>query len=508
MLENFKDNIREKVREFLQITEPSTATRMLIEQDMTHDVNVALHKILYRTDAYETEQAFKSLGADMSRFWASVPSSQRKIRKIRNDLYKLVINLFADLATTALNEPDFKDDSISELYKNIFCEDNETDIWELTKEAVQKALTTGDGAFKISIDSELSEYPIVEFYDAEFVDFKYKRGRLQEVIFYTRFCENKKHYVLEEHYGKGYIKYNLFKGDKEVDMSTTEFTSQLQDIEFAGDYIMAQPLKFWNSSKYENRGEPLLDGKIDEIDALDEVISQWMDALRAGRVNKYIPQNMIPRDDKGRLMRPNPFDNNFIALQGNATGESKIETIQPDIAYEAFETSYVNALQRCLMGICSPSSLGIDSNKFDDNATAQRERREITAWKRQQITDRLESVIPALINKVIKTYSNMTGSVVDDAEISVTFDEYNSPGIEEKIEIATKGAPGAQVLTYKKIAEIVIDDATEDEQAEYAAELEKLNNTTIEEPTIFPSDIDKVNFEEETEKAQETTPET
>lgn len=499
MFDNLKEGVRNRMREFLQIKDAATTTRMMIEQDMTHDVNVSLHKILYRTDAYETEQAFKSLNTDMARFWSSVPSSQRKIRKIRNDLYKLIINCFSDLVCTATNEPDFEDEAKKEIFDNIFSNKNELNWWDLVKTATQKALITGDGAFKISIDTELSEYPIVEFYDAEFVDYEYKRGRLTEIIFYNRFKENKKWYTLEEHYGKGYIKYLLFDDEKKpCALADLDYTKELQDITFNGDYIMAQQLKIWDSSKYIGRGEPLLDGKIDEIDALDEVISQWMDALRAGRVNKYIPDSLIPRNENGDLMKPNPYDNNFIKVQGSLSEEAdKITVVQPNIAYEAFETSYVNALQRCLMGIISPSSLGIDQSKYDDNATAQRERREITGWKRKQITDVLESVLPALIEKVIMTYQNLTGALVDETVVSVSFDDYNSPGIEEKIEIATKGAPGVQVLTFKQIAEIIADDKTEAEQDELAAQLEALNKTTIEEPALFPTDYDKA-FEEET----------
>ena len=54
------------------------------------------------------------------------------------------------------------------------------------------------------------------------------------------------------------------------------------------------------------------------LDGLDEVISQWMDAIRMVRIKRYIPDNLIPRDpDTGKLMPANPFDNDFIALGDN-----------------------------------------------------------------------------------------------------------------------------------------------------------------------------------------------
>lgn len=493
LFDNLKEGVRGRMREFLQIKDPATATKMMIEQDMTHAVNTALHKILYRVDAFETEQAFKSINTGSACFWSSAPSG-KGIRKIRNDLYQLIIDTYSDICVVGLNAPEFKDKSKEDLFNEIFSDKNEMNFWNLTKQSIIDALKTGDGAFKISIDTSISEYPIVEFFDAEFVDYKYKRGRLTDILFYTRFKEDDKYYVLEEDYGKGYIKHKLYKDDKEVPLTMCTFTAGLQDIEFVGDYIMAQQFKIWESSKYTGRGKPLLDGKIDEIDALDEVESQWQAALRDGSVKTYIPDSLIPRNEEGDLMRPNAFDNKFIKVQGSLSENGdKIEVIQPDIRYEAFLQTYVACLDRCFMGIISPSTLGIDARKLDDNATAQREREKITAWKRNQITDVLEDVLPALINKVFKTYANMTGAVIEDTEIEIIFDEYNSPGIEQKIEIAAKGAPSLQLLTWKQIAEIICDDKTEKEQEEIAEELKALNNQTIEEPAMYPTDYDKMN---------------
>lgn len=500
MFDNFKKGVRARMREFLQIKDPQTATKMLIEQDMTHEVNTALHKILYRTDAYETEQAFKSanIANDMSRFWASAPSNKRKIRKIRNDLYQIVIDTYSDICTTGLNKPVFKDKNKEQLFDEIFSNKNELNFWTLTKKAITDALKTGDGAFKISIDTELSQYPLVEFFDAEFVDYKYRRGHLTDVLFYSHFKEKENYYMLEEDYGRGYIKYKLFRDEKEVPLSICEFTKNLYNIEFSGDFIMAQQFKIWESPKYIGRGKPLLDGKIDEIDALDEVISQWMDALRKGRVNKYIPDSIIPRNDAGDIMKPNPFDNDFIKVKGTMSEDmDQITVVQPSIQYDAFLQTYVAALDRCLMGIISPSSIGIDARKLDDNALAQREREKITGWRRNQITDVLEDVLPALIDKIFKTYANMTGAIIEDIDVKVTFDDYNSPGLEQKIEIAAKGATGAQILTYKQIAEIICDDKTEEEQQAIADELKEINNPSLAEPAMYPTDYDKTEEIEE-----------
>lgn len=73
-------------------------------------------------------------------------------------------------------------------------------------------------------------------------------------------------------------------------------------------------MMFYKSAKYEGRGGSIFDEKVDSYDALDEVWSQWMDALRAGRAKTYIPDCLVPRDpETGAAITPNPFDNRYFA---------------------------------------------------------------------------------------------------------------------------------------------------------------------------------------------------
>ncbi len=75
----------------------------------------------------------------------------------------------------------------------------------------------------------------------------------------------------------------------------------------------------------------------------------------------------------------NQFGNNYISVD-MPTVEGvlpKIDVVQPDIKYDAFMTSYTNALLMCLQGIVSPATLGIDVGKMS-SAEAQREKKRIT----------------------------------------------------------------------------------------------------------------------------------
>ena len=116
--------------------------------------------------------------------------------------------------------------------------------------AIAGALSSADGAFKISIDAE-SRYPIVAFYEADSVEFVTKGRKVTAVKFYTPYKVEQKEYRLEEEYGTGYVRYRLFSEDgRQVDMSEVEEIAGLKDTSFNGDFMMAVPLVILRSGKW------------------------------------------------------------------------------------------------------------------------------------------------------------------------------------------------------------------------------------------------------------------
>ena len=125
-----------------------------------------------------------------------------------------------------------------------------------------------------------------------------------------------------------------------------------------------------------------------------------MDALRVGKVKTYIPESLLPRDlNTGTFIKPNAFDNRYIATEANMSEktDSKICTEQPAIPHDSYLASYVTALDLCLQGVISPSTLGIDVKKLD-NAEAQREKEKATLYTRG-------SIVKALQKGFVKSYT-------------------------------------------------------------------------------------------------------
>ena len=437
MFERLKLNLSNKMRSFLRIY-PSMGNNFQINELLDFDSNVAVNKIWYRGDSYELEQLYKQIDNKDFSFWGSVPTRGMEIRKIHTGLPKTMVNILSGLIADDLQAVEFVHDSDANIWDEI---DKENQFNDLVKNAIAKTLFTGDGAFKITIDTSISKYPILEFYEADRIEIKRNRGRVEEITFKTVYEESGHVYTLKEKYGKGYIKYSLKDaGGKDVPLETIKHTSGLVNVAWDGGFMLAEYVSFYASDKFDGRGQSVFDAKRDNFDALDEVWSQWVDALRAGRTKTYIPENLLPRNpNTGEIMKPNSFDNRFIKMASvvSETDNGKIVSESAAIHDTSYLNTYITALDLCLQGIISPSTLGIDTKKLD-NAEAQREKEKATLYTRQTVITVLQRVLPSFIQKVFYAYQTLTLQPLQDVGASVPFGEYANPSFESQVETVGK----------------------------------------------------------------------
>lgn len=424
------------IRNWLNVT-PAQPQTFTLTENTTRETEIFRAQLWYRGDANELYQFFHQITGSRDSFWGSAPSGQC-VRKIHSGVPAIIADTLAYIVKSDLDKVETESPEWVELSEAI-------DFTELIGQAVTDTLVDGDGAFKISVDTELSPYPIAEFISGEGVEYEESRGIIRCIVFKTVYTIGSRRYLLRERYGRGFIESKLY--DSNGHEKSLETVPELADIpslvEFKGDYIMAVPLKFYASKKYRGRGKSIFDGgKSDCFDALDEVISQWWDAIRAGRVKQYIPESFVPRNPKnGGLHSPNQFGNSYITteqpLQEGVA--QKIEVVQPDIKYEAFVSSYTNALLMCLQGLVSPATLGIDVGKMS-SAEAQREKKDVTGNTRNTITCALEKALPELVEAVLKTLDNMRSNAPKEYKVEVSFGEYGAPDFDSRVETIGKGA--------------------------------------------------------------------
>lgn len=252
--------------------------------------------------------------------------------------------------------------------------------------------------------------------------------------------------------------------------------------------MFAVPLMIYESSRYEGRGGSIFDGKLDSYDSLDETWSQWMDALRAGRAKTYIPECLIPHDPAtGALVKPNPFDNRYFASDGDMREGQKNQVItdQPVIPHDSYMASYITALDLCLQGVISPSTLGIDTKKLD-NADAQREKEKTTLYTRNAIVKALQETLPDVVAMCINAdniFLHKKGA--EEVKVNVSFGEYANPSFESQVETIAKAKQGGIMSIERCVEELYGDTLDEHCKEEEITRLKAEQGIQdIEEPAV------------------------
>lgn len=475
------EKIKTGIRTWLHI-QPAVNGSISIQETLDYEGNAIKNKIWYRGESEELSQLYSQIDGDKTRFWSASCTIGMEIRKIHVGLPAMLCDMLASIVTDDMNLIDAGSrqtewDKIAE----------ENDFIELVKQAITETLYIGDGAFKISFDTNLSKYPILEFYSGDKTEIIKDRGRVKEIVFKTVYNVQRQEYVLLEHYGIGYIHYELTRGGRGYDLSVIPELAHLSDVTWNDKFIMAVPLMFYKSAKYTGRGKSIFDAKIDNFDALDEAWSQWMDALRKNRTKEYIPENMLPRSPiDGKVLKPNAFDNAYIQTDGSmAEGTvNKIELVQGNIPHESYLATYITALDLCLQGIMSPSTLGIDVKKLD-NAEAQREKEKATLYSRNNIVEQLQKVLPKLVTATFNAIDTLNKTAIKDIDIDVTFGEYANPSFESQVETVSKAKQGG-IMSIEASVDELYGDTKDDEwkQEEIARLKAEQGISDMEEPAL------------------------
>lgn len=460
-MDKLNENIKKGIRSWLNIL-PANPYNIQINEMMDFEGHAIRNRIWYRGDGNELEQFYQQSReyADKHKFWASRSTPGMDIRKIHTGLPGLIVRTLSFVVLPDMNDFEFESPAQEQIWKEI---EKDNNFHKKMENALKETLFIGDGAFKVTIDTDISDYPILEWYPGDRVEFVYQRDRIREIVFKTPYQEKGRTYVLNERYGYGYILNELYQGEKLVDITAIKATENLTDVAFDDTVILAVPLMIYESAKYEGRGGSIFDGKIDSYDSLDETWSQWMDALRAGRAKTYIPECLVPHNpETGELINPNPFDNRYFAADGDMREGQKnqVVTEQPVIPHESYLASYVTALDLCLQGVISPSTLGIDVKKLD-NAEAQREKEKTTLYTRNAIVEALQETLPEVVSICINANNILHSQKIEKIEVNIPFGEYANPSFESQVETVAK-AKQSGIMSIERCVEELYGDTLDE----------------------------------------------
>lgn len=460
-IQKLNETIKHGIRSWLNIV-PASPYAIQIDETIDFELNAIRNRIWYSADGNKIEQMYRQMPeyADKQKFWSSRCTPGMEMRKIHTGLPSLIVRVLNSIIVSGMEKFEFSSPKQEQLWEEI---EKDNKFRKKFEKSLKETLFIGDGAYKISVDTDLSQYPILEWYPGEHIEIVLNRGRLKEIIFKKVYMDGKRQYVLNEHYGYGYIDPHLYRGETEVPLNTLDETANMKVVTFDKSVILAVPMKIYESSQFEGRGGSIFDGKLDAFDAFDETWSQWMDALRAGRTRTYIPESYIPRNpETGELIKPNAFDNRFIAGDNNMdeNGKNQILSIQPSIAHDSYLASYCTSLDLCLQGIISPSTLGIDVKKLD-NADAQREKEKTTLYTRDAIIEALQETLPELISAAINAYHLLHNETLEEVEVNIKFKEYANPSFESQVETVAKAKQGG-IMSIERCVEELYGDSLDE----------------------------------------------
>lgn len=309
-------------------------------------------------------------------------------------------------------------------------------------------MAIGWGAWKIVVDPDkkLSDWPILQFYEAKDVEFVVKSGITIGVIFKNYYKYGRNDYLLLEtrrinEKGNSAIEYELFRLDKndevhEVPMETIPALAGLRDVEIPGyKHILAVPCRFFFDPNNPNYGRSIYYGKYDLFDDLDQSLSQRSQTCRVSTPVEYYAKDVLERNADGSPNAQKVYNRQYVMKDGIPDGDGKvdnsIQTTQPVLNFDQYSQEQKAILDFILTGILSPATMGIDVAK-KDNADAQREKEKVTIMTRNTIIESETQIVKELFRLLMamKDYMDGKGIPLRDYDVSVKFCEFANPSFE------------------------------------------------------------------------------
>lgn len=444
-------------------------------------------------------------------FWA-MSSDEGNIKRVHSGVPNAIVTTLVNAIGVPTTDIDDK------VYQERLEKIKNTNDFEclLTQQQMPLTLAEGWGAFKINFNKELSDTVLIQYYEAEDVEFVYKQGILIGIIYKDYYHYKNKNYVLFEtrriQEGNSLIEFELFRLDKNNEVAPVELSvipelENLQTISIPNfKKILGVPSKFFYDAMNKNYGKSIFAGKLDLFDDLDQILSQDSQTVRVSTPVEYYPVDVLERTKDGKPIMPKVYNRQFLEKQvapnGDGVVDGTIQTTQPQLNFEQYSANAKAKLDFILTGLLSPATMGIDIAK-KDNADAQREKEKVTIMTRNNIIDRQTKIVKELLSLclTIQEYLDTGTITIQDYDISVKFNEFANPSFENELQVLGPAWVNGEIST-RQYVELLWGDklSKEDKEVEIAwldsnKEKDNLQLGDFEDETGIGKDI---NYQEPT----------
>lgn len=343
----------------------------------------------------------------------------------------------------------------------------------------------GDFAYRISYDKSLSDKPLVDVIEPQFLEVNYSHGCIKSFVIKDISTEDAGFEVREIHHKNdaGFVcidyyyhtdgHYVLKEDTSLMEMCRSKFDYDLpkdQVLPFR-DYLIIYKQNANNNQLYKGRrGVPDIQGLVSIEDALSESASDLVDAIRKGGVKTYLSDELIPQDKDGNDLKFNPFNKTIITTRGssNPMGNDQLfHTVMGDINWEA----YTRTMQQLMsIGInkagLAPTTVGLTGLESINSSAESQDAREKTSMRTREVAlDSWRVTLRDLLNRYLQMLDYINGKSIMDYKdlINITFNEYTNPTLENVTNVLAK-----QVQTGLKSQLTAIKDLNEGMSEEQA----------------------------------------
>lgn len=399
------------------------------------------------------------------------------------------VNLVASNGFKCESDDEELDEQLNELIK-------EAELEEKFCEGVYWESGIGDVAFRVSYCPEVSDKPIIDVIEPQFLDVNYFRGKVKSYVIKTVSVDNPG-CELHEIYSKdkqGYLQIDYrFKLDGEyVDPANESMMKQcmidckvsIEDIAHRSFPFKFFPIVFKKNDNYNRlyrgeRGVPDIQGLVMIEDALTETLSDLVDAIRKGGIKIFIDDSLLPQDIDGNDQPFNQFNKTIITTKGGAAPGANTElykVVQGKIEWQAFLESIKMLMSTAInkAGL-SPTTLGLTGlESINSSQEAQDAREKPSMRKREIALNSWRTTLTELFNRYLQISDYIDGRDIGDYSdlINITFNEYTNPTVESVTDVLVKQVAGgikAPITAIKELNKGMSDEQAADEYMQILA---------------------------------------
>ena len=420
----------------------------------------------------------------------------------------MIVNAKVNLVASSGFKCESDDKEIDDVLNKI---KEESKLQELFEKGVYWESGIGDIAYRISVNQTLSDKPIIDVIEPQFLEINYSRGYIKSFVIKEVSVNDPTYELREIHYKNdaGYvcIDYRFAVDGKYIDMTDESLVKcclekfdiksvpQNITLPFKDFLIVFKKNSNCNQLYKGQRGVPDIQGLASIEDALTESISDLVDAIRKGGVKEYVSDQLIPQDEKGNDLKLNHFNKTIITTRGSSTpgdNSNLWRVTQGDIKWEAYTKTIQNLMSVAInkAGL-APTTLGLTGLESINSSAESQDAREKTSMRTREIA--LESwrlTLKELLNKYLQVKDYMAGETIVDYSdlINITFNEYTNPTLENITNVLDKQVQTglkSQITAIKELNKGISEEQAVEEYEQILAEQQpnQIENKTGNEET-------------------------